>query len=156
MDSWDRNRRGDNNGWFIMENPMNKWMIWGVKNPIFGRPPIWELLLLRVKLGRNGQVWTCHQKRPVDTALVLRRRGWLWTHRPLWVHADDWWLGGRPKVVQVVWGSLGCQKCETPPSNGQSPTFLTFLFFLGWGFFKGIFTSHCCWEGEYTKMCQFY
>ena len=24
------------NGWFIMENPMNKWMIWVVKTTIFG------------------------------------------------------------------------------------------------------------------------
>ncbi len=24
----------------IMENPMNKWMIWGVKTPIFGSTPI--------------------------------------------------------------------------------------------------------------------
>ena len=24
----------------IMENPMNKWMIWEVKNPIFGLTPI--------------------------------------------------------------------------------------------------------------------
>ena len=23
------------NGWFIMENPMNKWMIWGVLPPLF-------------------------------------------------------------------------------------------------------------------------
>ena len=23
------------NGWFIMENPMNKWMIWGEKHPYF-------------------------------------------------------------------------------------------------------------------------
>ena len=29
------------NGWFIkMENPMNKWMIWGYSTPIFGSTPI--------------------------------------------------------------------------------------------------------------------
>ncbi len=28
----------------IMENPMNKWMIWGVKTPIFGSTPISEKL----------------------------------------------------------------------------------------------------------------
>ena len=27
------------NGWFIMENPMNKWMIWGVPSPYFWKPP---------------------------------------------------------------------------------------------------------------------
>ena len=31
--------RGTQNGCFIMENPMNKWMIWGVKTPIFGSTP---------------------------------------------------------------------------------------------------------------------
>ena len=28
------------NGWFIRENPMNKWMIWGENNPIFGNTHI--------------------------------------------------------------------------------------------------------------------
>ena len=28
------------NGWFIRENPMNKWMIWGFYTPIFGSTPI--------------------------------------------------------------------------------------------------------------------
>ena len=30
------------NGWFIMKNPMNKWMIWGVNTPIFGSTPIFR------------------------------------------------------------------------------------------------------------------
>ena len=28
-------RKNPQDGWFIMENPMNKWMIWGGKNPYF-------------------------------------------------------------------------------------------------------------------------
>ena len=28
-------------GWFKMENPMNKWMIWEVKTPTFGSTPMW-------------------------------------------------------------------------------------------------------------------
>ena len=40
-----------------MENPMNKWMIWGVKTPIFGSTPIYvigtcpPLLVLGITLG---------------------------------------------------------------------------------------------------------
>ena len=31
---------GGQNGWFIMENPMNKWMIWG-ENPLFSETSIY-------------------------------------------------------------------------------------------------------------------
>ena len=37
------------NGWFIMENPMNKWMIWG-ENPPFLETPISKILFLRLDL----------------------------------------------------------------------------------------------------------
>ena len=32
--------RDPKNGWFLMENPMNKWMIWGVL-PLFLETPIY-------------------------------------------------------------------------------------------------------------------
>ena len=34
----------------IMENPMNKWMIWGVNTPIFGSTPIYVSFRVRVSL----------------------------------------------------------------------------------------------------------
>ena len=30
----------------IMENPMNKWMIWGGFPPIFGSTPIWKRVVI--------------------------------------------------------------------------------------------------------------
>ena len=42
------------NGWFIMENPMNKWMIWGGKQPpLFLETPIRSLDPILIRFGHS-------------------------------------------------------------------------------------------------------
>ena len=43
------------NGWFIMENPMNKWMIWE-KKPYFWKHPHWKLLQENLETCPNGEI----------------------------------------------------------------------------------------------------
>ena len=48
------------NGWFIMENPMNKWMIWGETPTIFGN----TLLKLTYKLSLSFLLSLFYRPRP--------------------------------------------------------------------------------------------
>ena len=45
------------NGWFIVENPMNKWMIWG-ETPLFLETPIWYLHLYEGNPGTREPIYS--------------------------------------------------------------------------------------------------
>ncbi len=71
---WVRKIGVPQNGWFIMENPMNKWMIWGVTTPIFWKHPFLAIFHFSCThdYGRKGNIGRFQRNEGLKTHGNLR------------------------------------------------------------------------------------
>ncbi len=95
------------NGWFIMENPMNKWMIWGV----FGYHYFWRATHLEVCTWTKSSLWLFSGRSCVPHL-----------HATLLVFAEDWkeFVRGGPRGVVpnvVSYSKVNLQQ----PKNWEMP-----------------------------------